>query len=260
MREMKLDASVRFELHAVPCKVVLNEAIADRAPVRGCARHQNRAARKEDQPSFWAQEPVDLGEPSVRAAPHARSVLGDRQVEALAVEGDVFGVRRHQREPGAELVLERLRGSKLSLRKVDRDGAESPSRKPGRDGGGAAPELNGVLARVESVQEAELGLRCAPESPEQLVRLPRFPSGCDAGRRPPLPGGPVAVDVVELLLGGWFEELGRDRAPMRAVPELAHLGWLVQPRHGIAYASVISKTHGGRDAGSGAREGIRRGL
>src|SRR5262245_30844852 len=153
MREMKLDASVRLEFHAVPRKVVLNKAIAGCAPVRGCTRHENGAARKEDQPSFWAKKPVDLGEPPVRAAPHARSVLGDCQVEALAFEGNVFGVRRHQRKPGAELVLERLRGSELGLRKIDRDGAESPSRKAGRGRGRAAPELDGVLTRVESVQE-----------------------------------------------------------------------------------------------------------
>ena len=158
------------------------------------------------------------------AAPEARAVLGDRQVEALAVEGDVLGVRRHQREPGAELVLERLRGSKLSLREVDCDRAEPPSRERGRDRGGAAPELDGVLTRVESVQEAELGLRCAPEPPEQLVCLPRFPSGRDVGGRPPFPGGLVAFDVVELLLSRQLEQLGMDRSPVRAVVELAYLG------------------------------------
>ena len=50
VREMKLDAPVRFELHAVPCKVVANEAIADRASVDRRTRQQEGAAREEDGP------------------------------------------------------------------------------------------------------------------------------------------------------------------------------------------------------------------
>ena len=69
------------------------------------------------------------------------------------------------------------------------------------------------------------GLSRAPEPPEQLVCLPRFPSGCDVGGRPPFPRGPVAFDVVELAPQP-AARATRDRSQSRARCSRARLSWL----------------------------------
>jgi hypothetical protein len=62
VRDVKLDGPLRFEFHAIPCKVVPNEAISDRAVGRR-TRQQEGTAREEDEPPLGAQEPMRLREP-----------------------------------------------------------------------------------------------------------------------------------------------------------------------------------------------------
>ena len=95
-----------------------------------------------------AQEPRRLGKPLRRVAPDRGAVLRDREVERIARQARLLGVRLHELEPEAELGIHAPRRIELRRSHVD---ADDPPRaallQPGAEVGRAAAELDDVFAR-----------------------------------------------------------------------------------------------------------------
>src|SRR5437667_4642563 len=113
VREVELDAYVPRKLDSVAGEVVAHETLTCLASARARAGNQHDSVGEEDELAVRPQEPVCLGQPAAWIAPYARTVLGDRHVEARVVERHIFGVGADQREGETELVLKLLSSLEL---------------------------------------------------------------------------------------------------------------------------------------------------
>ena len=106
-----------------------------------------------------------------------------------------------QREGDPVFGLEAARRCELILGVIDADGPRAAAGEPGGDVGGAAAELDRVLAGEVGRQQADLGLRNRPDPPFLIARResPASLAVVDEVDRPLVPGLAVASDVVGQL-------------------------------------------------------------
>src|SRR5262245_4537948 len=102
---MELDDAVRV-LTDRAREEVSNEAVTRALSAPGRACHEEGAVGDEDQSTPRPKEPVRLLEPAVWLAPEACPVFGDGEIEALALVGDLLGIRVDERECEPELLLQ----------------------------------------------------------------------------------------------------------------------------------------------------------
>src|SRR5438105_209571 len=140
---MELDLAGVRPVEPMHAEIVAPE-LRTRATELSHRQHEDRAVTQEDQPAARPKQARRLRDPAVRVAPDARAVFGENQIEALLPEGNLFGVRFHQRKTETEALLHGSGGGELRRCDVDADGSRSTPGQPAREVPGPTPEIQDI--------------------------------------------------------------------------------------------------------------------
>ena len=200
--ETEIHRSVGRPLEPVEPEVGTHQAVRRRFLGVGRAQVQDRSVDQKSEPAAGSQQACRLGNPAIGVGPDARTVLGDREIEARVGKRDGLGVAEDQGELDPVFRLQAAGRGELGLGVVDADRASAAPRQPGRDVAGPAPELDRIEAVEVVRKDAEARLRDVPDAPRLLAR-PELPAALAVGDvvdGPAIPLRPVAPNVVGQVL------------------------------------------------------------
>src|SRR5512145_743084 len=171
VRAEELDAVLEGPRDATEILLRPLQPLAGIARLVGCAEDHEHAVREKDEPAVRAKEPRRLRHPSLRIAPQARAVLGDREVEGRVRKRYLFGAGLDQRELDLPLRHDAPRRLELSGRDVDPDRPSASRREPRREVRGATAELDDVEPG-DVAEDTGLGFGHAEDPPADLTLAP----------------------------------------------------------------------------------------
>jgi hypothetical protein len=145
-----------------------------------------------------------LGHPATGIRPDAGAVFGDHEIERRIGIRDGFGVAVDERKLDVVFSLQAACRRQLRLGIVDADRPGTAPRQPGRDVTGAAAELDGVEPGEVVGQDMDIRFRNVEHAPLLGAgrECPAALTVRDEVRRPVVPFGSVAPDVVRQLVDG----------------------------------------------------------